>query len=400
MFDRFTKQEWSYLLILAGVQFSHILDFVMMMPLGPQLMRAFTIDVGSFSLLVSVYTFAAAFSCFVASFGMDFFDRKKVLSLVYAGLVIGTFLCGFAPSFTFLLVARTVTGIFGGLLQAVILSVLAELIPAEKRGQATGIVLSAFAVSSVAGVPLGLALANQWGWNGPFIVLALFSLVNLLLVHRVIPSLEQFVTGHTGRHVLANFRHLTRQGNTLVAAALTVSMMTTFAMFPFVSPYLVGMIGVKETQLPEIYLAGGLASLIAAPVLGRLSDRFGARPIFVGCSFLSIIGILAFTHMPYGSYVLVILLNMVVAALGSGRMTPYMELLNRSVPSDMRGSFMTLIAAVQQLSASAASYLGGLILTTEKGLENFVFIGWVVGGSMIISIGISYLLRPVQWQAT
>jgi predicted MFS family arabinose efflux permease len=399
MLKRFTKKEWSYLLVLAGVQFSHILDFVVMMPLGPQLMRAFSIDVGSFSLLVSVYTFAAAISCFIAAFVMDFFDRKIVLSTVYTGLVVGTLLCGIAPSFTFLLIARTVTGIFGGLLQAVILSVLADLIAPEKRGQATGIVLSAFAVSSVVGVPMGLAMANQWGWNSPFILLGLLSFINLLLVHRLIPSLKLHMTQPLTGNVLSHFRHLTRHGNTLVAAALTVSMMTTFAMFPFVSPYLVGVIGIKETQLPEIYLAGGIASLIAAPVLGRLSDLFGARPIFVGCSLLSIGGVLAFTHMPYGSYLLVIFLNMVVAALGSGRMTPYMELLNRSVASEMRGSFMTLIAAVQQLSASAASYVGGMILSDEKGLQNFVVIGWVVGLSMVISIIISFLLRPVQWQA-
>ena len=400
MLNRFTKKEWCYLLILAGVQFSHILDFVIMMPLGPQLMRAFDIDVGSFSLLVSVYTFAAALSCFTASFAMDFFDRKRILTAVYTGLVVGTFLCGVAPSFTFLLIARSVTGIFGGLLQAVILSALADLIAPDKRGQATGIVLSAFAVSSVMGVPLGLAMANLWGWQSPFIILGCFSLVNLLFVQKAIPRLSEHVSERISGHVLANFSHLTRHGNTLVAAALTVSMMTTFAMFPFVSPYLVGVLGIKETQLPEIYLAGGLASLIAAPVLGRLSDRFGARPVFVCCSALSIAGVLAFTHMPYGSYVLMIFLNMVVAALGSGRMTPYMELLNRSVPSEMRGGFMTLIAAVQQISASAASYVGGMILNAEKGLENFVLIGWVVGVSMLVSIAISYCLRPVQWQTT
>lgn len=400
MVSRFSRQEWIFLLILAGVQFSHILDFVIMMPLGPQLMRGFGIDVGSFSMLVSIYTFAAALSCFIASFGMDYFDRKKVLTFVYAGLVVGTFMCGLAPSFSFLLFARTITGVFGGLLQAIILSVLADLIPLEKRGQATGIVFAAFAVSSVLGVPLGLALANHWGWNGPFLLLGVFCSINLWFVYKFIPSLSQHLTTRVRGKVLENFSHLLGHANTLVAAVLTMSMMTTFAMFPFVSPFLVGVIGVQETNLPEIYLAGGLASLITAPVLGRLSDRYGARPVFVVCSLLSVGGVLAFTYMPYGSYFLVICLNMVVAALGSGRMTPYMELLNRSVPSELRGSFMTLIAAVQQLSASGASYLGGMILNTDKGLENFVIIGWVVGASMLISIGVSYLFKSTQWQVT
>ena len=391
-------REFAIVLILAVVQLSHILDFVLLMPLGPQLMRALTIDVEKFSQLVAVYTLSAALSCFLASFIMDRLDRRSLLLFIYGGLILGTFGCGLAPSFSLLLGARIITGIFGGLLQAIILSILADVIPLERRGRATGMVMGAFAVSSVAGVPLGLAIANRFGWNMPFLALGCVSLGNWGLVWLKIPPIRDHIATRAHDDRLGDSVSIFRNANTAVSVLLIVSMMTVFAMFPFVSPFLVNIVGIQEQDLPQIYLVGGLASLVATPLIGFMSDKFGSRQVFVGCTALSMVAVFFFSRLQASTLAVALTLNALVGAVGVGRMTPSMNLISRSVSSRQRGSFMGLIAAVQQLAASAASYAGGLILGGSAGMQNFSLIGAIVAISMLVSIGLCFLFRPVQEQ--
>lgn len=390
------SKEFGLVLILAVVQLSHILDFVLLMPLGPQLMRSMSIDVEQFSLLVSVYTLSAALSCFFASFIMDRFDRRNVLLVIYGGLILGTFGCGFVSSFAALLLARVVTGIFGGLLQAIILSVVADLIPLERRGRATGMIMGAFAVSSVAGVPAGLALANAFSWNMPFVLLGVMSLLNWGLVWAKIPSITRHIAARHSRDVVGSFAALLSSTNTLVSVLLIVSMMAVFAMFPFVSPFLVEMVGISEHDLPQIYLAGGLASLVATPLIGVLSDKFGSRTVFVICTSLAMTGVFFFTRLEASTLAVALTLNAFVGAVGVGRMTPSMDMISRSVAGHQRGGFMTLIAAVQQLAASGASYCGGLLLGGKAGMQNFATIGLIVAMAMLLSIGLCFLFKPVH----
>ena len=392
-------QNRSYMpvvLILAGVQLSHILDFVILMPLGPQLMRALVIDTQQCSLLVSVYTFSAAISCFLASLVMDRFDRRQVLLAIYAGLVLGTFLCGMASSFAVLVSARVVTGVFGGLLQAIILSIIGDLVPAKEQGKATGIVMAAFAVSSVLGVPLGLAVANQFGWQMTFIGIGVFSVINWLLASWRVPSIKGHVAVGTKPQVWADLGALLGSPAMWLASLLIVSMMSIFALFPFISPFLVEVVGVSEMTLPQIYLVQGLATMIAAPLFGKMSDRFGPKRVFIVCSLAATVLVLMFSHLGSASLTNVLLLNTLLAAIGIGRMTPSMDLINRSVTSAQRGNFMTLVAAVQQLAASGASYLGGLMLSGVKGMGNFGYVGIMVAVSMVLSIGISVLIRSAD----
>ena len=387
-------------LILAGVQLSHILDFVILMPLGPQLMRLMAIDTQDFSLLISVYTFSAAVSCFLASLVMDRFDRRRVLLTIYTGLVVGTLVCALAHSFQLLLFARMITGVFGGLLQAIILSIIGDLVPAHDRGKATGIVMAAFAVASVLGVPLGLAIANQFGWNVTFFAIAGFSLINLLLACRFVPPVNTHLLSCDSTSIRATLGTellaLISSPAMWLAWLLTLSMMSIFALFPFVSPFLVQVLGFSESTLPQIYLAQGLASIVMAPIIGRLTDRYGPKLIFVVCSVLTGGLILVFSHLTVASLTLVLSLNTLMAAIGVGRMTPSMDLINRSVGSAQRGSFMTLVAAVQQLAASGASYLGGVMLSGEGGMKHFGVVGSAVAVSMVVSIGVSLFFKAAE----
>ena len=393
---RQAPSEMLVVLILAGVQFSHLMDFIMMMPLGPQLMRVFSITPREFGLVVSVYTFSAAFSCFFAALFMDRFDRKKVLLTIYSGLTFGTLLCGLAPTFGCLLAARVLTGIFGGLLQAIILAIIGDIIPQHRRGRATGIVMAAFAVTSVAGVPLGLMIANRLGWNATFLLLAGLTTANLGLAWRYLPSVSGHLAQRRTVSALTGMSMLLKERNTWVAIALTISMMSIFAIMPFVSPFLITVAGLSEGDLAYIYLVGGIASLGMAPLVGRLADRYGARRVFIISSFFSVPALLAFANMGHAGLAMAMLLNTIVSAVGAARMTPWLELINRSINRARRGSFMTLIASVQQLAAASASYAGGwLIGASSAELTRFSQLGAVVAASMVLSSILSLVLRPV-----
>jgi predicted MFS family arabinose efflux permease len=387
-------------LILAGVQLSHILDFVILMPLGPQLMRVLKIGTQEFSQLVSVYTLSAALSCFLASIIMDRFDRKRVLLTIYAGLVFGTFMCGLARTYEFLLVARIVTGLFGGLLQAIILSIVGDLVPQDHRGRATGMIMAAFAVSSVAGVPLGLAIANRFGWYATFLSIGALSLVNLVLAWLRIPNMQSHIQKTPAAAIFGEFQDLLRSPAMWLAALLIVSMMSVFALFPFVSPFLVQIVGIEEGNLPEVYFVQGIATIFAAPFVGKMSDRHGSKLVFILCSTLSIGLVAVFTHLQASSLTVVLVLNTLVAAIGMGRMTPSMDLINRSVSSKQRGGFMTLVASVRQLAASAAAYLGGLLLSGNRGMANFGTVGTIVALTMAVSIVICTFMKPAEHSTT
>src|SRR3546814_16736532 len=114
--------ETLLLLILSAINFAYILDFVIVMPLGPQLMRIFDIDATQFALVVSSYTISAGICGFIGIFFIDRFDRKKALLTSFGGFPVGTLLCALAPAYTFLLMARVFTGLFGVVISALIYS--------------------------------------------------------------------------------------------------------------------------------------------------------------------------------------------------------------------------------------------------------------------------------------
>lgn len=355
------RQEKILVLTLAGVQFSHIMDFMIMMPLGPQLMRVFGISPSDFGLVVSVYTFSAAISCFLATFFMDRVDRKTALISTYVGMIIGTFLCGLAPNFAFLLGARALTGIFGGLLQAIILAIVGDVVPEGRRGAAIGVVMAAMSVASIIGIPAGLTIATYWEWHATFIALGLVCLGILYLAIRVVPSVKPR-HGENAEKLLHGMKDLLSRGNTWKAILFMMTLMALFAVIPFFSPYLVSIVGVPEETLSLVFLCSGLATLVVSPVTGRMVDRYGVKKVFVVGSLLYIPPLLLFINLGPASIATAIVLNTAVAAFGTGRFTPAMALLNRSIERARRGSFMTLISAVQQMSASLASYAGGLFL--------------------------------------
>ena len=391
-------RELLLLLTLAGMQFTNILDFMIMMPLAPQLMRLFGIDPQHFGLLVSAYTFAAAASGFVAAFWIDRFGRKRALLAMYTGFVVATALCGFAPDYPLLIAARVIAGIFGGVIGALVLTIIADVVPYARRARGTAFLAAAFSLSAVMGVPLGLWIAAQFSWRAPFLVLAAFSALVWIVAWRLVPPLDTHVAGGERRRPVAQLRVIFGVPNHLRAFAFMIALMTSvFLVVPFIAAYNVANVGLLETDLPYIYFAGGITTLFTAQLIGRLADRYGKKRVFTILAFISIVPIVVMTHLPRLSLAPVIVVTILFFVFVPGRFGPATALITGSVAPRLRGSFMSFIGAVQQLGAGAASFAAGLVIgrAADGSLTHFDRAGWGAVAATLVAVVLARSIRIV-----
>ncbi|MDX5348790.1 MAG: MFS transporter [Hymenobacteraceae bacterium] len=392
-------REGLLLFILAAVNFTHIMDFVIMMPLGPQLMRVFNISPQQFGLLVSAYTFSAAISGFVSAFFIDHFDRKNALLFLYFGFTIGTLFCALAPNYELLMAARVTAGGFGGVLGALVLAIIGDAIPEQRRGAATGKVMAAFSIASIAGIPVGLYLASKTNWHAPFYMLAAMSFLVLLVGWKFLPPLKGHLTNQIKVHPKKVILQILQNSNLLWA--LTLTMVLTFAGFtviPFISPYMVANIGFSEVELSYIYLFGGLATVFTSQLAGRLSDRFGKQRIFVWAALLSVIPILLITNLPPVSHVIAFMVTTLFFILFGARFVPAMALITSTVEPKMRGSFMSINSCVQQMGSGIAAFSSGLIIQRAAGgqLQHYGVVGLVATVATLLTLFVVTKLKKVS----
>ena len=182
------SSERTILLTLAAVQFTHILDYMIVMPLGAGLMRVFDITPTQFSYLVAAYGAAAAVAGLIGGFFLDRVDRKHALFALYAGFAVATLACALAPTFSALLAARVMAGACGGVAGAIVIAMVGDVVPPERRGRGFAFVMSAFPLASIAGVPLGIKLASMFQWHAPFYLLVGLAVPTLIGIARLIPS--------------------------------------------------------------------------------------------------------------------------------------------------------------------------------------------------------------------
>ncbi len=390
------RREQLILLILATVQFAAIVDFMIVMPLGPQLMRTLHIGPAQFSLVVSSYTFAAGAAGLVASSIVDRFARRTTFMVLYTGFLIGTLLCALAPTYHTLVAARVATGAFGGILGGMTMAIIGDVFPEHRRGRATGSLMTGFALASVAGVPLGLYIGTNYGWHVPFVVLAVTGIPVLALVPLALPPLDQHV-GQSHTHPLKSLAATFTQPNHLSAFALIISLMIgSFTVFPFISPYLVANVGMREEHLPLVYIAGGGLTLFAAPIIGRLADRYGKLRIFSLAIPGSVLLLLVITHLPPTSTAIAVAVFGALMVCNVGRMIAAMAIITSSVEPHRRGSFLSANSSVQHVASGVGSYLGGLIVTqsaTGK-ILHFGTVGWIAAGSTLASLWLATRIRP------
>src|SRR3954463_5914373 len=258
MNEKVPSGERKLVLVLAAIQFTHIMDFMIMMPLGPQLMRVMLISPQQFGLLVSVYTLTAAAAALAVAFYTDRFDRRTTLLFLYAGFVVSTLLCGIAPGYGALLAARAFAGAFGGVAGATVHSIIGDVVPEKRRGAATGLIMSSFALASIVGVPIGLVLAAHFSWRWPFLLLVVVSSLVLIVSSRIIQPMRGHIIDGVSHRPLAQMKAVLGTPNHLRAFAFMFALMFAgFPVIPFISPYMVANVGLQETDLPYLYLFAG-----------------------------------------------------------------------------------------------------------------------------------------------
>lgn len=375
-----SPRERLILLLLSAVQFTHILDFMIIMPLSNTLIRDLSITPTQFSLIVSAYSYAAFATGIVAAFFIDRYDRKSSLLFGYTGFIIGTLLCGLAHEYRFLIGARILAGLFGGLIGAQVLSIVADTFAYEKRGQAMGYLMAAFSVASVAGVPLGLFLATLINWRAPFLLIVALGLLILPLTYRHLPPMRGHLRQRQAGAALAGFRIIFSSRPALFGLLLSASLMLGhFLIIPFITPYMQFNVGFTESQIPLIYVVGGAATLFSAPLAGRLADRFGKFRVFLLCTLASLPAVWAITHLPVTPFYFVLFLTAAWFVVANGRSVASQAIISNVVESRYRGAFMSINSSLQQLFIGSASVIAGYVVTiSEDGkIRHYGWAGWL-----------------------
>ncbi len=392
---KFSGYQRFVVALLAFLQFSIVLDFMIISPLGAIIMPDLDISPQRFGEIVSAYAFSAGASSLLAAGFADRFDRKRFLLFFYAGFLVGTALCALAPNYPLLLAARIVTGLFGGVIGSIVLAIATDLFALEMRGRVMGIVQTAFSASQVLGIPAGLYIANLWGWHITFLAIILVATpVALIIAFYMKP-----VSGHlTLKHQENPWRHLklTIFEPQFVLAFVTTALLATggYMLMPFGSVYTVNNIGLSLSDLPTIYLVSGFFTIFTGPLIGRLSDAIGHLRTFAFGAVVTIIMVLIYTHLGHVSLLTVIIVTVVMFVGIFSRMIPSRALMSAIPEPTKRGSFNAISASLQQLSGGIASVIAGGTVTqrADGSLQHFDRLGYIVVGTTLLSLVLMYFI--------
>lgn len=374
--------------LLAAVNFTHIMDFMIMMPLGDILMRSFQIEPQQFSIMVSAYTLSAGISGFLGAFIIDRFDRKNFLLTLYGGFLAGTIACGLVDSYISMVIARAVTGIFGGVIGSLVMSIVSDLYPWEQRGRAMALLSASFSVASVLGVPFGLFMAEKMGWPAPFLFLGAFGSALAAVLWNVLPPMRAHLSARKlPVQPMALLRKIAADRNQLLGLTMSFALiLSQMIMIPFIAPYMIRNVGLSQSQIPLIYLFGGVATIFSAQIIGRLVDKIGVKRVFAVGMLLSYIPIAAITNLPPVPVYVALTATTLFFIFINSRMVPAQTMISGVVGKEGRGSFMSINSSVMQIGSASGAFLAGLLVhegSTAR-LEGFYWVG-------IASVAISWV---------
>ena len=387
--------ERFLLLLLASVMFTHIMDFMVLMPLGPQLMRSLDLNPQQFSWIVSAYTLSAGTVGLLAALFIDRFDRRFLLLIAYAGFAAGTLGCALAHTHAMLLTARIICGGFGGLSGTLVMAIVSDVVPAERRAAGMGIIMGAFSFAAALGVPFGLWLAHRYVWETPFMVMAALSGIMWLLILIWLPSLRAHMI--PGRQTgLATFLVLLRDANAGRALLfMAVMVFGHFAIIPFLSPFLVMNAGIAEENVSLVFMVGGVCSVLTTARVGRLADKHGRHRVFYVLVWVAVAVTLVLSHLGRAPLWLVLSLAGMFFVFASGRFIPAQAIMSLAVPPSRRGAFMSLNSCSRDLAAGLSSAVGGLVIgKTETGaLVQYNWLGWIAIAAALLSVWLASRVR-------
>ncbi len=393
------KRERQILIVLTMMGFTNVLDFMIMMPLAPHLIKAFAISPSQFGSLVSAYALAAGCASLLMASLADRFDRKHALLLVYAGLIVATYACAIAPNFVALLLARTVAGAFGGVQGSVALAIIGDLVPDMRRGRAMGLFMLSFSLASVIGVPLSIYVAGLNGWHAPFFALSALSAVLFAVALRLIPSMRAHISAGESTGFVQGYVELFREPNHwwafATSALLTLSGML---MIPYVAVSRVANEGMTEAQLSYFYLVGGAVTLVTRPVFGNMSDRYSRSKLYYWLVLASIAPIILITQTLQVSMSLQLLASALFFIFVSGRFVPATALITSAALPQLRGRLMSFNSAVQNFGTGLAAMMGGLMLTqsVDGKMLGYEAVGFLAGIFGIASVFTAFKVRAIS----
>ncbi|MDA9409055.1 MFS transporter [Bradyrhizobium sp. CCBAU 45384] len=392
----FTRYQSLLVALLAFAQFTIILDFIIMSPLGAIMMPSLNITAGQFGVAVSAYAFSAGLSGILAAGFADRFDRKRLLLFFYTGFTLGTLLCALAQNYHVLLLGRIVTGLFGGVIGSIVLAIVTDLFALHLRGRVMGFVQTAFAASQVLGVPAGLFLANHWSWHVCFFAIVGLSILSIAVIAFAMEPVDAHLKLKQDRNP---FHHLVATVSepryTLAFAVTTLLATGGYMLMPYSSAFTVNNIGIDIVHLPTIYLVSGLFSIVTGPLVGRAADSFGKYPTFVfGCA-MTIAMVLIYTHLGHVSLVTAIAVNVLLFVGIFSRMIPSQALISAIPDQSQRGAFSAISASLQQLSGGLGSVLAAAIISQQAdgSLLHFERIGYVVVMTTVITLVAMYFVQ-------
>jgi predicted MFS family arabinose efflux permease len=396
----FTPYQKTVVAILAFLNFTIILDFMIMSPLGALLLRDLHIQTKAFGLVVSVYAFSAAISGILSAGFADKFDRKKLLMFFYVGFIGGTFLCGIAPTYEMLLVARIVTGVFGGVIGSIVMAIIADLFPLAQRGRVMGITQTAFAASQVLGLPIGWTLATKFGWHAPFLLIAgLGAIAGVFIMLRLRPVDAHLALPREGSALAHLFRTVSQRR--YLGAFVTTMFMATggFMLMPFGSTFTINNIGVAPSSMQTIYFLTGLCTLVAGPMIGRFTDRWGKYRVFALGTALTAVMVAVYTHLGRTPLPWVVAVNALLFVGVTSRIIAGSALMSAVPDAAHRGSFMSVNASLSQAAGGVGAMVAGLIVVQRPGgaLDRYDLLGYVVMGSMaLVVVMLRFIDRSVS----
>ncbi len=386
----FSAYQKRILLLMALIQFSIILDFMIISPIGDILIKTFAINTTQFGFVVSAYAFSAAIAGIVAAGFMDKFDRKKLFLWFFSGFIVGTLACALCANYWQLVLARVVTGIFAGVASATLFTLVIDIFTPQQRGQAMGVVQMGLGVSQILGVPLGLFVATHWGWEFSFIIIVILALGILVAAGLILQPVTAHLTQENDKNPFNHFvKVLSKKDYQIGFAAIMLLSIGAFILMPFTAPFLINNVQITAEQLPLIYLSTGILSLVAMPIIGKFSDRYDRLTLFNYGSVGAIVMVFIYTQMSATPLWQVIIINLLFFTCILCRMTPAMALNSMVADPEDRGAYMAISSSLQQIAGGAGALIAGLIIQqhdAKSPLQHFDWLGYLTIGIFILCV--------------
>ena len=390
----FTSYQKFVIFILAITQFSVILDFMVMSPLGDMLMKSLTLKPAQFGLAVSAYAFSAGISGLLTAGFADRFDRKKLLLFFYIGFIMGTVFCSLASTYPLLIAARIITGLFGGVIGSISMAIITDLFDIHHRGRVMGFIQMGFGASQVLGIPISLYIANVWGWQSPFIMVAIVASIVAILIMLKLQPVTKHLALQGDRNVLSHLLHTIAKKDYRVAFTATALLsIGGFMMMPFSSAFSINNLHITQGQLPTLFMVSGCSSLIIMPLVGKLSDKVDKFKLFAIASLWMMVMVIIYTHLSVTPLWLVIILNILMMMGIMSRMVPSTALVTGIPDMQDRGAFMSVNSSLQQIAGGIAAAVAGMIVVQKdkfSPLEHYPTLGYVMVSISMVGVFLLY----------